>query len=172
MLSQVIEHIYHPGPFLDELVQALRPGGVVIVMTPDTRSYSAMVTGKYWAMLRPVDHVTLIGRDTFPFFKFSIPVEVTHDCDEFAFDFGGSVLSAAKSIVTGRELAVSSRPGPLGEYSRRGSALRAALSALTFPVHVVARMTGRQGCLVSTIRRLEAPGRLNPSDPVSPIPPD
>src|SRR5258708_9625296 len=60
MLSHVIEHIYEPGNMVRSLISILKPGGLLIIVTPNTQSLIARITGKRWVMLSPVDHVSVI----------------------------------------------------------------------------------------------------------------
>ncbi len=62
MLSHVIEHIYMPGDFIKSIMMNILPGGRLIVITPNTASLASRVTGKYWSMYKPVDHVTMLTK--------------------------------------------------------------------------------------------------------------
>lgn len=62
MLSHVIEHIYMPGDFIKSILIDILPGGRLIVITPNTASLASRVTGKYWSMYKPVDHVTMLTK--------------------------------------------------------------------------------------------------------------
>jgi len=60
VLSHVIEHIFDQRVFLEEAYSRLNPGGVILLATPNASSTVARFTGRYWSMLRPVDHVGLL----------------------------------------------------------------------------------------------------------------
>jgi 2-polyprenyl-3-methyl-5-hydroxy-6-metoxy-1,4-benzoquinol methylase len=59
-LSQVIEHIYDVRKFVHDLAQVVAPGGVIIMVTPNAGSFAALLTRKYWTMLKTPDHVTML----------------------------------------------------------------------------------------------------------------
>jgi SAM-dependent methyltransferase len=61
ILSHVIEHIYEPREFIARLVTVLAPGGILVVVTPNAASPLARLAGPAWAMLAPIDHVTMFG---------------------------------------------------------------------------------------------------------------
>lgn len=47
-LSDVIEHIYEPNLFLDIILNILKPGGILMIVTPDTSSWLRKLMGLYW----------------------------------------------------------------------------------------------------------------------------
>ncbi len=47
-LSDVLEHIVEPLPFLDALYGILKPGGILMIVTPDTSSVVKKLMGKRW----------------------------------------------------------------------------------------------------------------------------
>lgn len=53
VLCDVIEHVRHPGDFLAKVRAALRPGGLVLIVTPSTASWSARMMGRRWMELKP-----------------------------------------------------------------------------------------------------------------------
>lgn len=62
-LSQVIEHIYDVRMFIQELTHVVAPGGVIVMVTPNAGSFAALLTRKYWTMLKTPDHVTLLTQE-------------------------------------------------------------------------------------------------------------
>jgi SAM-dependent methyltransferase len=56
--KSVIEHLPDPGRFLKETYRVLRPGGRIIVMTPDWRTYMRTFYDDY-THVRPYDRVSL-----------------------------------------------------------------------------------------------------------------
>jgi SAM-dependent methyltransferase len=52
-MIDVIEHLADPVGALRRAAQWLRPGGVLYLVTPDIRSLSALLMGRYWWGLRP-----------------------------------------------------------------------------------------------------------------------
>jgi SAM-dependent methyltransferase len=53
VLCDVIEHVRHPGDFLAKVRATLKPGGLVLIVTPSTASWSARVMGRRWMELKP-----------------------------------------------------------------------------------------------------------------------
>ncbi|MEN9632398.1 MAG: hypothetical protein RL077_802 [Verrucomicrobiota bacterium] len=53
VLCDVIEHVRQPADFLQRILAALRPGGILLVVTPSTDSWSARLMGKRWMELKP-----------------------------------------------------------------------------------------------------------------------
>lgn len=45
----VLEHMHDPDVFLGRVRELLRPGGVFVLRTPDTRSLNRRLFGRYWA---------------------------------------------------------------------------------------------------------------------------
>lgn len=60
-LLAVIEHVVDPVALLRRCGELLRPGGVLMVQTPDSGSALARVTGKHWPPLTPVEHLHLFS---------------------------------------------------------------------------------------------------------------
>lgn len=45
----VIEHVYDPDVFLDEVIRILKPGGIIIGSTPNAVSLERYLFGQFWA---------------------------------------------------------------------------------------------------------------------------
>jgi 2-polyprenyl-3-methyl-5-hydroxy-6-metoxy-1,4-benzoquinol methylase len=58
----LIEHIDQPGPFLDAVAEFLRPGGKVVICTPDSEHFLRYVMGSRWPMLQPMQHLSIFSR--------------------------------------------------------------------------------------------------------------
>ena len=56
--KSLIEHLSDPGQFLDQALRVLRPGGRLILMTPDWRTYMRTFYDDY-THVRPYDQVSL-----------------------------------------------------------------------------------------------------------------
>ena len=53
---QTIEHVVDPEKFLKEIKRVLKPGGVVLLTTPDAAGWQARLMGKSWFSYRHPDH--------------------------------------------------------------------------------------------------------------------
>lgn len=56
-LWDVFEHLKNPNPVLAEVHRLLRPGGLVFISTGDASSLWARLSGRYWQLLTPSQHM-------------------------------------------------------------------------------------------------------------------
>ena len=56
---EIIEHTQNPIKFLEEIRQILRPGGWLMLATPDTGHFLRYLMGCRWPMLQPMQHTYL-----------------------------------------------------------------------------------------------------------------
>ncbi len=63
VLCDVIEHVRRPDEFVREILRLLRPGGVLLVVTPSLDSWSARVLGSRW-MEYKAEHLFYFTRAT------------------------------------------------------------------------------------------------------------
>lgn len=157
-LSHVIEHIYRPRPFIEGLVSVLKPGGVLLVVTPNAESLLARALGGRWPMLVPVDHVTLIGPTAV---RHLVPggMAVKTWTSEYPFEFAATVGSVARRWLRGdapQDAALAAtedaddRSSTARRFSRGG---QLAMRAASLPFHIFAKATGRAAALSFTIQR-------------------
>ncbi len=59
-LWHVIEHLPDPLPTIDAIYRSLRPGGIVILATPNPSSFQFKIMGRYWPHVDAPRHVMLI----------------------------------------------------------------------------------------------------------------
>jgi hypothetical protein len=57
--SHVIEHVVDPRAFLGDALACLRPGGRLVVITPNARSLGHRWFGRDWHALDPPRHLTV-----------------------------------------------------------------------------------------------------------------
>lgn len=62
VLQDVIEHVEDPRALLAELDDCLRPGGAILVGTPDAGGISLTDVKKYWMQLHPPYHLHIYTR--------------------------------------------------------------------------------------------------------------
>jgi 2-polyprenyl-3-methyl-5-hydroxy-6-metoxy-1,4-benzoquinol methylase len=61
--SHVVEHVEDSVQFLATCWDLLRPGGMLVVLTPNVESYAHGAFGNYWRGLEPPRHLTLFNPD-------------------------------------------------------------------------------------------------------------
>lgn len=61
VLFDVIEHFLYPTEDVHRMVDALRPGGVLVFATPNRGSLFARLLGRYWHAIVPPQHVFLFS---------------------------------------------------------------------------------------------------------------
>jgi len=58
----IIEHLERPREFLRSARRLLRPGGSIVISTPDADHWLRPVMGSRWPMLQPMQHLTIFSR--------------------------------------------------------------------------------------------------------------
>jgi SAM-dependent methyltransferase len=58
----VIEHLRQPECLVRFAADALRPGGILVIQTPDKGSMPAMLLGRYWPPIAPPEHIWYFNR--------------------------------------------------------------------------------------------------------------
>ncbi|MDT8375479.1 MAG: methyltransferase domain-containing protein [Mariprofundaceae bacterium] len=61
---EVIEHVYDPNRFVARLAARLKPGGWLVMVTPDMGSWWRRVLGRHWPSFKLPEHVVYYDRDT------------------------------------------------------------------------------------------------------------
>jgi SAM-dependent methyltransferase len=56
--SHLIEHLTEPGAFLETAARLLRPGGLIVLVTPNIKSLLARVSRSRWVSLKIPEHVS------------------------------------------------------------------------------------------------------------------
>jgi SAM-dependent methyltransferase len=156
MLSHVIEHIYLPKEFLASLALDLLPGGRLIVITPNAGSLAARSMGKYWSMLKPIDHVSMFTKRAL---RLACPESLSLEratTSEWPGEFAALCVSAVKSYLrshaTPIEPVAGSKPRRTATQFSISSAQRAILALLSAPFWLGAKAWDNQACLLAVYR--------------------
>jgi SAM-dependent methyltransferase len=64
LLSHVLEHVTDPGALLRACRDRLRPGGRLVVLTPNPRALGLRIFGRYWPSLHAPFHVLFLSPPT------------------------------------------------------------------------------------------------------------
>jgi SAM-dependent methyltransferase len=56
-----VEHVVRPEEHFRAVHEVLRPGGRFIISTCNSQSLMALLTGRWWTMLKPPDHINLVS---------------------------------------------------------------------------------------------------------------
>jgi len=157
LLSHVLEHIYEPRLFLESLAQDLAPGGRLVVITPNVGSLAAKCLGRYWSMLKPIDHVSMLTKQAL---RAACPASLSLEratTSEWPGEFAALCVSALKSRLrpapTGVHPAAGSKPRRTTTESSLSRAQRAILAALSMPFWLSASVSDHRACLLAVYRK-------------------
>lgn len=64
VMLDVIEHLFEPHQVLEHVRRVLRPGGVLMVSTPNLNALSRIALGPSWAVLSPGEHLYYLTEKT------------------------------------------------------------------------------------------------------------
>lgn len=64
ILSHVIEHLPDPVKTLNKIKKILRPGGLLLITTPNFGSFGAKIFGQYWYPVDSPRHLFLLDKET------------------------------------------------------------------------------------------------------------
>lgn len=62
--SHVIEHVYDPCSLLYECKRILKPGGRLVIVTPNSKSWGHKLFSEHWRGLEPPRHLQIFSPDT------------------------------------------------------------------------------------------------------------
>ena len=61
-LQGVIEHVTDPRKLITRVERLLKPGGLIMLQTPNSGSILSRIMKKYWPPFEPVEHIHLFSR--------------------------------------------------------------------------------------------------------------
>lgn len=164
ILSHVIEHLFDPRRALADIADLVRPGGLIMVMTPNAESSSALLSGAAWSMLAPDDHVTMLSPRAARALTPS-DFDVSIWTSEYSWQPVVDLLQAVRALWRRRK--VSATPDSEGHASHQGFSrtanmiesnglVRLALTLASAPLWLFNKISGRGACLVAQYRRKAA----------------
>ena len=66
-MNGLIEHVIEPVKLLHRSFELLKPGGVLMIQTPNSGSVLSYVMRQYWPPVAPVEHIYLFSRKSMQF---------------------------------------------------------------------------------------------------------
>jgi 2-polyprenyl-3-methyl-5-hydroxy-6-metoxy-1,4-benzoquinol methylase len=63
-LFEVIEHLQSPRAYIEKIARLVRPGGMLVLTTPNIRSLAYFLVGRRWDPVGPNDHLYLFSPKT------------------------------------------------------------------------------------------------------------
>jgi 2-polyprenyl-3-methyl-5-hydroxy-6-metoxy-1,4-benzoquinol methylase len=60
-MNHVIEHVHDPVALMAECARILKPGGSLVIVTPNIESYGHRVFGAFWRGLEPPRHLHIFS---------------------------------------------------------------------------------------------------------------
>ncbi len=130
-LSHVIEHVYDPAALLRECHRVLKPGGTLIVLTPNIASWGHRRFKNAWLNLDPPRHLILFNRANFRALAEAAGFKITQlkTSIHTAWVYGG--LSRASERTGRAEMSELGRLGCLvyGAFFQLGERLRRLFDA-------------------------------------------
>ncbi|WP_333656434.1 class I SAM-dependent methyltransferase [Dissulfurispira sp.] len=61
-LLGIIEHVIDPVCLLKKAAELVKPGGLLMIQTPDSASFLARTMGRYWPPYTPIEHIHIFSR--------------------------------------------------------------------------------------------------------------
>ncbi|MDD5687508.1 MAG: class I SAM-dependent methyltransferase [Elusimicrobia bacterium] len=61
-LLGVVEHVLDPAKLLNRSSELLKPGGILLIQTPNSASLFAKIMGKLWPPFAPVEHIHIFTK--------------------------------------------------------------------------------------------------------------
>ncbi|MCL4752367.1 MAG: methyltransferase domain-containing protein [Myxococcales bacterium] len=163
LMSHVVEHLLEPKSFLEGVVSVLAPSGVLVLVTPNAGSVVSRLSGRWWPMLKTVDHVSLLAPRSVKELGLERFGTVRVGQAEEPWEATASLASAARDALRERVLGRGSTPegaaAPGGarsgavRWDDRYEALRKVFALTSFPVFALGALTGRRACLVITLTK-------------------
>jgi 2-polyprenyl-3-methyl-5-hydroxy-6-metoxy-1,4-benzoquinol methylase len=117
----IIEHMHNPVKFISEIKDILKPGGLLVMSTPDTGHFLCRLMRSGWSMLQPLQHTVLFSRQAMKDMLLSqgftnVKIESTHKYLTFEYltkqlmETNKFISSVMKAILAITPKAIAQRP--------------------------------------------------------------
>ena len=90
ILLDVIEHVTNPSEIISQIESLLKPGGFVVITTPNIESLEFKFFGKYWEWISPPAHLFYFSKSTLTNLL-GQNMEISH-AKTFKGDSGGNIV--------------------------------------------------------------------------------
>lgn len=137
--SHVIEHVPEPTAMLEECARILKPGGRLVLVTPNAESFGLSYFGRCWRGLEPPRHLQIFSLDGLKCMVQDAGLKLVSAKTLLA----PQILSASEGIRTGAPLS-----GGSPRLSRRSTALA---TSLTLWEWMLLRVNPRRGEVLAVI---------------------
>ena len=118
-LADVIEHIQEPKDFFNTIIHILKPGGILMIVTPDTSSWISKMMGSHWMQYKH-EHLYYYNRKNIKRYlnKFFNELFISGSSKVLVADYCINVLSAQYNNVAVQKLMrlLKSLPGFIRFY--------------------------------------------------------
>lgn len=158
LTSHVIEHIFNPRDFICDLATLVRPGGWLVAVTPNADYLAARWSGRFWVMLKPVDHVSLLTERAVAQWKLERYGRLTFRRSSVDGEFLATLLAGMRDAVLGIGTDASAGEKavrPAGALGVRRT--KAMVSRLGSPLDRALDRAGQGACLVTELSVPKAP---------------
>lgn len=108
-----VEHLYDPGGVIREMAAALRPGGVVALVTPDYGSLLRRASGRNWVSFKIPEHVTYFSRAGMSQLLRESGLEVVKYATDIQYSPIGLILDRASKVLPRTGQLLGKVMGPL-----------------------------------------------------------
>ena len=143
LLNNVIEHFLDPVAVIKNCYSKLKPGGQLILFTPNTRAMEFKIFGKYWAGLHVPRHIHLFN-------KHNLEI-MAHHCQFSSIKFYTD-LDPAQWAISVQNLLQDSKA--FHSKLRNGmSFYMVPLSIIFIPIALLQRLTGNSTGILAVLKK-------------------
>lgn len=113
-----IEHLHRPAAAIVEMARVLRPGGILMLVTPDYGSLLRRISGKNWVSFKIPEHVSYFSRDGMSRLLRAADLDVVRYATDIQYSPLGLVLDRGGKVLPKTAAAARTLLGPAGGLDR------------------------------------------------------